>query len=310
MTDQSIKKLDKERIKGLYFNFKSCDEIADIFQCGRTTVYNILKELGVSKSLSERRKELFKIGKLNKPKGMANLNHTDISKIKISKTMKSKIEKGELIPHNKGKTKDNYKPLEIAGEKIRSRLSNPKNHPMFGKKREDISLLNKSRWMDPNYRLKRINHLKEAHKGNHYSTKTEFKKGLKHDKKWHDVVSKKMSGKNNPSWMGGLSFEPYGFEFNEKLKNEIRVRDNFTCQECSINQDKLKRRLTIHHIDYNKKNNKKTNLISLCHQCHLKTNQDRKHWTKHFKMIMFIRILLNPKSIVLSNKNRVLGGTR
>uniref|UniRef100_A0A6H1ZX55 Putative homing endonuclease n=2 Tax=viral metagenome TaxID=1070528 RepID=A0A6H1ZX55_9ZZZZ len=42
-------------------------------------------------------------------------------------------------------------------------------------------------------------------------------------------------------------------------------------------------KLTIHHIDYNKKNNDELNLISLCRKCHSKTGGKRKYWQNYFK---------------------------
>jgi hypothetical protein len=83
-------------------------------------------------------------------------------------------------------------------------------------------------------------------------------------------------------WKGGKSFEPYGIEFNKVLKEEIRKRDKYICQKCRKKQKQLKRKLYIHHIDYNKKNNKPKNLISLCLLCHSKTNFNRNKWKKYF----------------------------
>jgi len=101
-----------------------------------------------------------------------------------------------------------------------------------------------------------------------------------------------LRGKNNPMygkrgelsslWCGGKSFEPYGIEFNKELKEQIRKRDNFTCQECDINQKQLGYKLSIHHIDFNKKNNSVDNLISLCKSCHSQTNYNRENWTKYY----------------------------
>lgn len=88
---------------------------------------------------------------------------------------------------------------------------------------------------------------------------------------------------NNPSWKGGISFEPYGKEFTNKLKEKIRLRDKFKCQECNIHQDKLDYKLHIHHIDYDKKNSSEENLISLCRSCHSQTNFSRDNWTEYFK---------------------------
>jgi len=47
-------------------------------------------------------------------------------------------------------------------------------------------------------------------------------------------LSQLLSGANNPQWLGGVSFEPYGLEFNDKLRERIRERDNYQCQGCGI----------------------------------------------------------------------------
>lgn len=96
-------------------------------------------------------------------------------------------------------------------------------------------------------------------------------------------VSIATSGEKNHCWQGGKSFETYGLEFNNILKDKIRERDNFTCQECNYSEDKLNYKLSIHHIDYDKKNNDPNNLISLCKSCHLKTNFNRDNWTQYYK---------------------------
>ena len=98
----------------------------------------------------------------------------------------------------------------------------------------------------------------------------------------------KMMGKSNPSWRGGKSFEPYSVEFTEGLKEIIRKRDHYRCQECFRHQDELhyksgsKYKLHIHHIDYNKKNDQENNLIALCHSCHSQTNYGREDWVKYY----------------------------
>ena len=96
-------------------------------------------------------------------------------------------------------------------------------------------------------------------------------------------------GEGNPMWAGGISFGKYGFDFTTRLKETIRERDNYRCQECSKHQDELydsngtKYKLMVHHIDYDKNNNDKNNLISLCRNCHLHTNRGRDSWTSYFK---------------------------
>jgi len=101
-------------------------------------------------------------------------------------------------------------------------------------------------------------------------------------------------GENSPQWRGGISFEPYSIEFNETLKEKIRKRDNYRCQQCFRHQDELytksgrKYKLSIHHIDYNKKNNDPSNLISLCRNCHSQTNFKRSDWIKYFQTKLYV----------------------
>ena len=94
-------------------------------------------------------------------------------------------------------------------------------------------------------------------------------KGKKFSEKTRQKMSDKRKGSLHPNWMGGKSFEPYGIIFNKELKDKIRERDGFRCQECFRHQDELyykdgrKYKLDIHHVDYNKTNNNENNLISL-----------------------------------------------
>lgn len=86
------------------------------------------------------------------------------------------------------------------------------------------------------------------------------------------------SGEKSPVWLGGVSFEPYPSEFNNKLKRKIKVRDGYQCQLCGT-----KEKLAVHHIDYDKQNNKINNLITLCLSCNVKVNKNREHWTDYFQ---------------------------
>ena len=78
----------------------------------------------------------------------------------------------------------------------------------------------------------------------------------------------------------------YGSEFNALLKRKIRERDNHTCKHCGIDQLVCRRKLHIHHINYNKKDNRLDNLISLCTSCHSITNANRKYWMQYFRRII------------------------
>jgi hypothetical protein len=116
-------------------------------------------------------------------------------------------------------------------------------------------------------------------------TKTESHKGKKRPEH-----SKLMMGENNPNFNNWSSLEPYTFEFTNDFKDSIRNRDNYKCQYCDkIQKQELKdnnRKLSIHHIDYNKTNCKEENLVSLCDKCHCKSNFNRDFWFAYFTEII------------------------
>lgn len=79
--------------------------------------------------------------------------------------------------------------------------------------------------------------------------------------------------------------------FTSDLKEAVRKRDNYCCQECGFTNDEQKvlsggKSLSCHHIDYNKENSTEDNLISLCDYCHAKTTVDREYWQDYFQTKM------------------------
>lgn len=93
----------------------------------------------------------------------------------------------------------------------------------------------------------------------------------------------KYLGEKNPSWRGGISKEPYAFEFNKQLKELIRNRDGYKCQLCGMPECENIVKLSIHHIDYIKKNCLPDNLITLCGSCNAKVNFNRDYWEGYFQ---------------------------
>ena len=95
---------------------------------------------------------------------------------------------------------------------------------------------------------------------------------------------------NHPNWLGGKSREPYSIFFDIKLKEEIRKRDNYECQLCYITEEEhiivFGEIFSIHHIDYDKRNCEKKDLITLCHNCHTRTNYNRTYWQEYFEKLM------------------------
>lgn len=93
-------------------------------------------------------------------------------------------------------------------------------------------------------------------------------------------------GENNPNWKNGISFEPYSTDWTKELRLYIRTRDNFTCQLCDMTEVEslveMGRVLAVHHIDYNKQNCDKSNLITVCSKCNSKVNGNRDYWINYF----------------------------
>ncbi len=128
-----------------------------------------------------------------------------------------------------------------------------------------------AQWQNPNFAQKQS----EAHKG--YSLTEEHKKKI-------GLANK---GEKHGNWLGGKSFEPYGEDWTEDLRESIRKRDGYICQMhgCGIHQDELNgfhKKMDIHHIDYNKDNLDPRNLITLCRKCHVNTNVNRSYWIENF----------------------------
>lgn len=80
---------------------------------------------------------------------------------------------------------------------------------------------------------------------------------------WNKGYGAYIEGEKNPNWLGGLSFEPYGEDFNEELKKEVKEKYKYKCFVCGMTEEeslrKIGRVLIIHHIDFNKKNNAMNN---------------------------------------------------
>jgi DNA-directed RNA polymerase subunit RPC12/RpoP len=169
-----------------------------------------------------------------------------------------------------GKKSPNYnkprslKTRKLISKKAKIRLKNPRNNPMFGKR--NFSAFKRMTLHNPMKKLKnrlRISKLAKIRLKN---------------------------PKNCPNYIHGQGNFPYTLDFSKELKNKIRNRDKYKCQLCSKTQQKeLKvnnRKLSIHHIDYNKDNCRKNNLIALCNKCNLKVNYNRDYWYAYFTYIL------------------------
>ncbi|MFA5025115.1 MAG: NUMOD3 domain-containing DNA-binding protein [Candidatus Shapirobacteria bacterium] len=93
-------------------------------------------------------------------------------------------------------------------------------------------------------------------------------------------------GENNPMWKGGISCEPYctqwsDVEYKRWLKYE---RDRGKCQNpCCSGKFTL---LCLHHINYDKKDCRPVNLITVCMSCNGVANGDREWWEAWYNEII------------------------
>ncbi len=93
-------------------------------------------------------------------------------------------------------------------------------------------------------------------------------------------------GAKNPAWLGGISRDPYGWDWSPELKEEVRRRDAYKCRVCGVSQEECDRAFNVHHINYDRTNCDPVNLVSLCNSCHIRTNANRQHWTDLFQAMM------------------------
>lgn len=240
----------------------------------------------------------------------------DAAKRKEQSEMMKKLFAGGLVPGRKGKkatekTKQQQREamlnrkrelgyINSAETRQKLRIINSgENNPMFGvhKIGKDAPYYGKHHTKEARKKIGR------AHEGITFSEETRKKisrklKGIpkspEHIKNmsisrkgsipWNkEKICPQFSGNNNPNWLGGKSFEPYGLEFNKEIRNKIRKRDNQVCMNCGLHREQIKQALDVHHINYDKKLNLPENLISLCRRCHVSSNFNREYWQKLFQ---------------------------
>lgn len=194
------------------------------------------------------------------PSWNKGLHHSDESRLKMSKSRMGNI------PWNKG----------------------IKMPPEVGKK---IGEANKRRVWTEESRLKRHNYMKN------YIASKETREKLSQSLKGHSVsdetrlkIAKSLNKglyKENVDVLGlgwYVKSNGYGIEWNDKLKEKIKQRDGYRCMNPGCKgEDK---RLSVHHINFNKIDCREENLITLCNVCNVKANKKRYlHMTFYQKMM-------------------------
>ena len=129
--------------------------------------------------------------------------------------------------------------------------------------------------------------MRKAHLGKKLTEKHKEKiRSYRHTKEARQKISDAQKGSINHFWQGGIFIDSYPIEFSNILKQEIRIRDNYTCQLCGCEQNG--RRLSVHHIHYLKEDCY-PDVVALCCSCNTRVNANRDYWEERFENELIAR---------------------
>ena len=172
-------------------------------------------------------------------------------------------------------------------EKMAKAMEHVYKDPEYRSKRSQIA---KNMWDSPEHRKLMKEQRKERALKQWEDPSHKEKMSLITKQQWEDIEYREsMTGPNNPNWKGGISCEPYCFDWNSpEFKDIIKQRDSYKCQNPGC-WHKCDDKLTIHHIDYIKKNCHPINLITVCISCNSRANSKRDTWKDMYQILMKTR---------------------
>jgi len=97
----------------------------------------------------------------------------------------------------------------------------------------------------------------------------------------------KYGGRNNPRWLGGVSYFPYCEKFTREFKERVRAFFDYKCINCG--EPQLVEKHHVHHVNFNKQaccDGSKPLFVILCRSCHVTTNHNRDFWNDHYTNIL------------------------
>lgn len=86
-----------------------------------------------------------------------------------------------------------------------------------------------------------------------------------------DAHRGRQAGENNPAWKGGIAKWEYAPNW-KALARQVRDEANWTCEWCSRREARWGKRFHVHHIDADKFNNDRSNLVAICWLCHARAH--------------------------------------
>lgn len=232
-------------------------------------------------------------------------------KLLYKKPVWNKGTKGLQVAWNKGKQFSEKQKENMSKGQVK-RFQDPKQRKKVSLKQKEIyqnpKAIEKNRQAQLKYNKEHPYHIEKMsqitknlfqnieYKGKHKQSQQkrwlkseEHEKASKSQKKrFSDPKEREKASKSKLhifSALDKLIINPYCHLFNKKLKEQVRIRDSYICQNCGITQEesisKYKQILHIHHIHYDK-SNCFPDLITLCAKCNSTVNFNRIYWEKYF----------------------------
>jgi len=126
-------------------------------------------------------------------------------------------------------------------------------------------------------------HHSEEHKAKQRKSQNEFYSALTEEEFY-----KRYCKENHSQWKGGIRPQ-YCTKFNNDFKERVREFFNRKCVNCGKSEEENGQKLAVHHVNYEKMvccNNIEPLFVSLCRNCHSKTNHNRKYWEEFFTKLI------------------------
>lgn len=92
-----------------------------------------------------------------------------------------------------------------------------------------------------------------------------------------------MAESKNPNWKGGTANEPYPLEWN-RANSDAVARDGGRCRNPLCRHTSTT--INVHHIDYDKRNCRMENLITVCASCNARANFNREWWLEFYRNVL------------------------
>ena len=200
-----------------------------------------------------------------------------------------------------GRTKENNESVRRGAEKYKETCKNPTLAMIEGYKKISKAKKGRTKENDEGHR-KQSETRKGWTKENHEGTRKQAEK-MRGRTKENNEGYRKISeaninriGDKSPAWKGGIAYLPYCEKFDNNFKNRVREFFNCCCYVCGKSEEDNKRKLDVHHVNYNKDtccDDSKPLFVPLCRSCHSKTQSDREYWKEFF--IVSLEYLTNNK---------------